>query len=229
MGLKYDSKKSNNMPPMPSGNYVAICTLVADLGLQPGSAKYPDPKYQVYINFEIPSERVQYKDKDGNDKEGPRVIGNAFTASMGKKANLRKHLEAWRGAPFTDEEASNFYIGALLGKPCMLNVIHNTSGEKVYANIGSITPIPKGFPAPKAETPLMIYDGDDINTHVNLAKLPQWIQDKIKNPAKQEYSHATGVYAEEQAQETREYDFNQSPTPSNPYADQMITDDDIPF
>ena len=83
---------------VPSGSHLAICIIVADLGLQPGSLAYPATKPQVYIRFEIPEERVKY-DRDGHQVEGAAIIGRIFTASMHEKATLRQQLEAWRESP----------------------------------------------------------------------------------------------------------------------------------
>jgi len=68
------------------------------------------------------------------------IISQRYTWSMHEKATLRKHLEAWRAQPFTaaDFREGGFTVRKLLGVQCMLTVTHNTSGERVYANIGSI-------------------------------------------------------------------------------------------
>lgn len=56
--MKFPAKPSSDFEVAPAGNHVAICNAVVDLGLQPGSKMYPDPKHQVYIRFELPLERV---------------------------------------------------------------------------------------------------------------------------------------------------------------------------
>jgi hypothetical protein len=168
---------SGDFTPIPSGSHVAICDIVADLGLQPGSALYPAPKQQVYIRFQIPAERVQFE-KDGKKIDGPAVIGQAFTASMNEKATLRKHLQGWRGKQFTDEEAEKFDVAGVLGKGCMLSVVHNVKGDKVYANIGSISALPKGVKAPIPESEPLYYAKDDMRCY---AQLPEWLRTKIDN------------------------------------------------
>lgn len=158
-----------------SGTHIAVCNLVADLGVQPGSGMFPTPKRQVYIRFEVPAERVDYE-KDGQKLNGPIVIGQFFTASMHEKSNLRKQLEGWRGKKFTDEEASIFDVSTILGKGCMLSVVENVKGDKTYSNIAAIINLPKGTAAPKAENPLLYYAEDDTRS---LNFLPPWIQEKI--------------------------------------------------
>lgn len=189
---------------VPAGSHIAICNLIADCGMQPGSPLYPNPKHKLYVRFEIPAERVEYE-KDGQSIEGPMTIGSFYTASMNEKATLRKHLESWRGRSFTDEEAAKFDVSAILGKACMLSVVHSESGGKTYANIASIGAMPKGVPIPKAENPLLYYD--DNSPAIDLDKLPKWLQDKING-------QLTGQTKEDTA----------------PRPDQVgFEDDDIPF
>jgi hypothetical protein len=196
---------SGDFKSVPSGSHIAVCNLVADLGMQPGSAAYPAPKQKVFIRFEIPAERVDYE-KDGRRISGPAVIGAFFTASMHEKATLRNRLEGWRGRMFTDEEAGNFDVSTILGKPCMLNVVENSVGDKTYTNIASISPLPKGINAPVAENKLLYYAEDDKG---DFDLLPDWIKEKIDKqltrkpePSHANYSHSDSV---------------------------EITDDDIPF
>lgn len=159
----------------PSGSHIAVCNLVADCGIQPGSQAFPNPKRKLYLRFEIPGERVEYE-KNGKQVEGPLTIGSFYTASMNEKATLRKHLEGWRGKGFTDAEAAAFDISKLLGQACMLSVIETESGGKTYSNIQNIGKLPKGIPAPTAENPLLYYAGDDEQ---DFSSLPPWLQEKI--------------------------------------------------
>jgi len=161
---------------VPAGSHIAVCNLIADCGMQPGSPLYPSPKHKLYIRFEIPAERVEYE-KDGQTIEGPMTIGSFYTASMNEKATLRKQLESWRGRAFTDEEAAQFDVSAILGKGCMLSVVHSENGGKTYANIVGIGSLPRGVPIPEPENPLLYYD--DQSPAVDLDKLPKWLQDKI--------------------------------------------------
>ena len=194
---------------VPAGSYIAVCNLVADLGIQPGSGKFPDPKRQVYIRFEIPDERIQYE-RDGKQFDGPQVIGSTYTASMHEKANLRKQLEGWRGRKFTDEEASVFDVSSIVGKGCMLSVVETPKGDRVYSNIAAIGSLPKGIKAPKAENELLFYSADEPGF---FSKLPEWLREKIQKQIK------PAVVEEEHPYER-----------GNELDDgTYITDEDIPF
>ena len=78
------------------------------------------------------------------------LISKTYTASMHEKAALSKDLESWRGRAFTDEERDGFDLKKVLGQPCLLNVIHENKGGTVYANIASVSPVPKGMPVKPA-------------------------------------------------------------------------------
>jgi hypothetical protein len=147
--------------------------MIADVGIQPGGMY--GPKQKVYFRFELPNERIEYT-KDGKTVEGPITIGTYHTASMNKKALMRAMLENWRGAKFTDEQASDFDIRNVLGKACLINVVEDTKDGKTYSNIANVMPLPKGTPVHQAENPLLYYGADDES---QFTKLPEWLQKKI--------------------------------------------------
>lgn len=212
--LNYPAKQSaGDFEPVPSGTHIAICNLVVDIGIQPGSGMYPNPKRQVVIRFEIPSEQIEFE-KEGKKQVGPAVISKTYTASMNEKANLRKDLEGWRGKSFTDEEAEKFDVASVLGKPCMLSITHVEKGDKTYANITGISKLMKGID-PKtmipAVTPLY-YGPDNIKMY---QQLPDWLRKKIDTqiiPEKSKQDEEPPADAYEGAADGTE-----------------ITDDDIPF
>ena len=177
--MKFQAKNTSDFTPVPAGNHVAICNAIVDMGLQPGSALYPEPKHQVYLRFELPTERISYA-KDGRDVEGPMSIGRTFTASMSQKANLRAFIEAWVGKKFpNDERAAAFDIFQLLGKKCLLNVTHVEKGERTYANIAGASPIPKGMKADYTLVNDLIGFDLELPDEQMFARLPEWLGEKI--------------------------------------------------
>ena len=171
----YSAKGGKDFAKVSAGTHLAVCTLVADVGLQPGSPKFPDPKVRIFFRFEIPSERIAYE-KDGVEKEGPAVIYHNYTASMNAKSNMRKGIESWRGKKFTDPEAELFDVRDLLGKSCMVQVVHTDDGQ--YANVANIMAPPKGTPKVKAEGTLVYYGPDDDSQYDTL---PKFLKDKADN------------------------------------------------
>lgn len=162
---------------VPAGTHLAVCNLVADLGVQPGSTMFPNPKRQIVIRWEVPSERTEYE-KEGQKTEGPLTISRTLTASMNEKAGLRQLLEGWRGKKFTDEEAAKFDVSAILGKACILSVKETDKGGETYANVAGVSPLMRGMETPKAENPLL-YFGEDNSAQFD--ELPKWIREKIEN------------------------------------------------
>jgi hypothetical protein len=193
------SDKGSDFKLVPPGTYVAVCDCVVMLGKQ--STPF-GVKEQVYIRWEIPSERLKWKDANGAEHEGPMVIGAVVTASIYEKSNLGQWLASWRGRSFTDEERKRFDLFSILGKPCMLNVVHNESKGKTYANVQGVSRLMKGMEAPNAEQ-LIKYSADETG---EFDKLPEWLQKKIEAQITEE--------AEAQEEQSRPKNF---------------TDDDIPF
>lgn len=176
-----------------AGTHLGVCNMVADIGLQPGSALHPDPKRQVVIRWEIPSERVEYE-RDGQKHEGPMTISRTFTASMNEKASLRQILENWRGRKFTNDEAAKFDVSSILGKPCLLNISESTKGDKTYSNVAGVSPLIKGMAGAEAENPLLYYADDNRRTY---DQLPPWVREKIDNQLEPAQASTRAVEQEE--------------------------------
>lgn len=181
MSLIAKDKGGGDFKPVPAGTHVAVCTLVADMGVQP-SGKFK-PKAQVYIRWELPNEVTSWKDGDGVEHSGPMVIGKKYTVSLSEKANLRGDLESWRGRMFTEQELKGFDIKNILGKACMLGVTHNVVGTKTYANISAVMGLPKGTPTPQPSVSPIAYDLD-THTDAVFQKLPGWLQEAINGRVK---------------------------------------------
>lgn len=174
--MKYKANTGGgDFEPVPAGTHVAICYIVADIGKQPGRGMYPTPRQEVHIGFELPNERIEFE-KNGKKEHGPRVIGKTYTASMSEKANLRKHLESWRGMAFTDTQAEDFDTRLLLGKSCILTVTHSQKDGKTYANITGIGKLMKGVTVPAAKLAAVYYGPDDVSKY---NALPEWLRTKI--------------------------------------------------
>jgi hypothetical protein len=196
MSLIAKNKGGGDFKPVPAGTHVAVCTMIADMGVQP-SAKYK-PKHQVYIRWELPNEIMTWKDAEGREQSGPMVIGQKYTLSLSEKASLRTDLEAWRGRQFTEQELAGFDIKNILGKACMLGITHNVTPNKTYANISAVMGLPKGTPAPTPSVTPLAYDLDAPND-ATFQKLPPWLQEaingRVRSDAAQTVS-AGGVDAE---------------------------------
>jgi hypothetical protein len=140
-----DNGGGGDYSPVPQGTHVAICNMVVDLGKQRKEWQGQERiRPEIFLRWELPNERLEWTDKDGNAKEGPRVIGQTYTLALNDRANLRRDLEAWRGRSFTAEELAGFDVSKLLGVPCMITVTHSEKQGRVYANVTGVTGLPKG-------------------------------------------------------------------------------------
>jgi hypothetical protein len=158
----------------PAGNHVAICYAMVDLGQQ-HIVYNNEEKWQrkVYIGWELSNEQMA----DGR----PFMVSRQFTMSLHEKSTLRAILESWRGRPFTDDELMGFDLKNILGKPCMVNVVHATGNNgRTYANVKSIATMPKGMPVPEQINPTMLFEfGDQGFDEDKYIALPQWLKTKI--------------------------------------------------
>lgn len=182
MAIYVSATSGGNYPerkPLEAGAYPAVCDMVVDLGVQASPGGQYAPKRTLMLRFQIPSERVEIT-KDGETKSLPAVISRTVGLSLNEKATLRQLLQSWRGRAFTPEELKKFDLVNVLGKPAFINVTHSVKGDKTYANLTSIMPLPKGMPAPVLEGEALTYSIDEPDP-VAFDKLPAWVQDKIAN------------------------------------------------
>lgn len=157
----------------PAGTHLAICYLVADLGLQESSFDGKSKiQHKVVLGWELPNEHMQ----DGR----PFGCSKIYTLSLNERANLCKDLESWRGVPFTEADKDGFDLQRILGKPCQVTIIHEKKGDKTYSNVTTVTSVVKGMQVPQRTNDLVYYDHSEPND-IALQKLPEWIRKKIAN------------------------------------------------
>ena len=176
---------------IPADNYIARCYQMVQIGTVVENIK-GDIKIlsKVRIGWELPTELKVFKEENG---EHPLVVSEEYTLSLADSSNLRKMLVSWRGKDFTVEEAEAFDLTVLLGQPCMINIIHKpakSDPSKIYANIGSISRVPKGMAVPKAINPIfeLSYDQFDFNKYNTL---PDFIKTKMATSV--EYKALTAI------------------------------------
>jgi hypothetical protein len=165
---------------IPAGTYVSRCYSMIEIGtVREEYMGEPKSSYKVRLSWELPTEKRVFKPENG---EQPMTISKTYTLSMHEKANLRKDLESWRGKAFTEEEAKAFDITVLLGKPCMLNIIHkpNKDGSKIREQIAGITTVLKGYDMPPAINQTIRLEFDNWSQAV-FDSLPDFIQNDIKS------------------------------------------------
>lgn len=178
--------KPSNYAIIPAGNHLARCYGMVQIGtVKEESGIYAGKEsHKVRISWETPHECHDF----GKGMQ-PFAIHKEFTLSMNEKSTLRKMLESWRGKAFSEDEAKSFDITKLMGKSCMLNIIHKTSASgNTYSDISSIATLPKGLecPAQVNATVELSFDNWDQYT---FDSMPDFLKDKIRSS--KEYSAMT--------------------------------------
>lgn len=169
--LTVTAPAAGNFELPPAGPTAARCTRLIDLGTQESTYQGETKRQRkLLITWGLAEAR-----SDGT----PHQISRRFGVSLHEKATLRQFLQAWRGRPFTDDELAGFDLRKLLGVPCLLNLIHAARDGKDFCNIASISPLPKGLPAPDP-MPLTVFDLDDETTHHVLVDLSESLQATIE-------------------------------------------------
>ena len=179
MSLTLKVEEGGSFTLLNAGTHLGICIKLIDFGPQEvefnGEVKEQN---KVRLMFEVPAERITWKDAEGEEQEGPMTIGKTYTASMYQMATLRQHLESWRGKNFTEAEEMGFDIKNVLGKACMLGVQHKEYMNKEYAAITSISPVMKGMEVPAPENDLVAFDFD-VHSEAEFDALPEWMREKV--------------------------------------------------
>lgn len=183
MPIIASNKGSAEFELVPPGQYSAICYRVVDLGTQEQKDNVGkiSHKRKIIISWEI----------DQRMSEGRRFSQHErYTLSLHEMSNLRPMLESWRGKPFTPEEEEKFDVSKLIGAPCLMQIVHNQSNGKTYANMSSIMKLPKGMePLSKENESLEFslsdfsqeaYDKLSDSLKATIAKSPEYME--IKKP-----------------------------------------------
>lgn len=183
MGLKVKDRAKPKLPPVEPGVYIGICVGVIDLGEQ-YSEKFKNYRNEVQIVWELVGETVEV---DGEQK--PRQLSRTFSVAASKKSSLRGFVSGWNGVQYSDDQFADLDLFDQAGKVCQLNVVLNDTGE--YANVDSVIPLPKGMPASKTDTPLILWNMDNW-TNEGFEALPEWVQEKIKKSTQYQKDHTPG-------------------------------------
>ena len=128
-----DNGSGGDFQPAPEGSHQAVCVDVIDKGELTDQF---GTKHKIDIAWQLPHLR----------DDGKRfVVYKRYTLSLHEKATLRHDLESWRGRAFTREESMGFDVEKLIGANALINVLHNTKGDKTYANVMSLMPLVGGM------------------------------------------------------------------------------------
>lgn len=144
----------------PVGTTAARCIQIIDLGTQRGEYQgKANVRRQNIIGWELPNNLQS----DGEYAGKPFRVSRFYTASLGKKANLRKDLENWRGREFTEQELQGFDPHNILGKCCLLALTPNDKGR---VRVTGVMALPKGMEVPPQVNPDLFFSLDQFDRKV---------------------------------------------------------------
>lgn len=134
------AKPTTDFELCPPGPQQLVCCDVMDHGL------VMTRQYGNQPPKEMPKVTIRWQSsllmRDGR----PYIVQKRYTRSSHVKATLRKDLEAWRGKPFTDQEADDFDLERLIGVNCFANIVHMQKPRGIFAEVTSIMPRPRNLP-----------------------------------------------------------------------------------
>lgn len=166
---RYSSEPEGSFEQAPADTHIARCVRLIDLGTQ--HSEYQGKaitRNQVLVTWELPNAVMKTGDAAGK----PFIVSAFLTNSLSEKATMRGWLEAWRGLAFTEEELKRFDLMNILGKPCLVTVIHNDKGRAVIAGV---TKLPTGFECPPQVNPSSAFWLDEF-TEAKFQAIPEGLR-----------------------------------------------------
>ena len=186
MALTLSETSKNTERQLPeAGATTGVLFSLVDLGTQKvtwdGEEKWT-PKLR--LAFELPDQVVEGEVTENGKTTKvtkPMVVSIELTRSLGERATLRKLLEQWRGQAFTSKELASFSLKNLLGKACLLTLVHKTSqAGRQYCAIQGMAKLPKGMKAPTTTQNGQVFYEIEQGEGGQFGELPEWLQEKIR-------------------------------------------------
>lgn len=180
------------------GQDVGRIVRVIGYGLQDVSNKFnpdADPATVIQVTVELPNQRINYEDKEGNTQERPRWVWgkdipvkffkdfDTGVTRLHEKSKLHElmtavfpKIQSW--TPELVEE----YFPQLLGAQVSVFIVNNESKKtgKVYDGIKQYMPVMRGMTVPELENDTLWYDPYNHDEEA-FQKLAPFMQERIKN------------------------------------------------
>ncbi|MBT3204166.1 MAG: hypothetical protein HOM14_15280 [Gammaproteobacteria bacterium] len=149
--MKTFTKSESDFELPAAGTTTAILTQMAFVGKQKsvyqGQEKIRDI---VRLGYELP-------DLTGQDGY-PLAIFEELTVSFNEKAKLYQRVKSLNGGR---EPAEGSELRGLMGSGALITIAHTVKGDRTYANIEMLTPMPASMPTPQAKAELLYFDIDE--------------------------------------------------------------------
>jgi hypothetical protein len=226
LNLKDAKKGMGNRALAPIGNHIARCYQLVDLGMQ-DSPRYGNASHKLRFTWELCEELSDF----GKGKPEPYSVSMTVNFFFGKNSNFTKLLEGWKGGTFSEDEFANFELKKLVGKACMVNIVHAVSGDNEYANVASVSPVPAKWRdrVPPLHNPPVYFEVEMGPSSREFLLLPEFLQKIVANCHEW---RETGMKAPSQEVDDPFADEDEETEKANAEAQsaaKRIEDDDIPF
>lgn len=130
----------------PAGQFQSVCVEVVDLGFS--QKTYKNAQTGADESKSIHEIQYVFQINKMDDESGKRfnVRSRPLNFILSEKANLRAFLLQWRGHDLTEAELKPPGVDVdLVGRNCLLQIVHTTVGTKTYANVVAIMPLMEGM------------------------------------------------------------------------------------
>lgn len=171
--------------PIEAGTYPIRVAQIIDLGLQPQrpyQGQEKPPAYEIMLTYEFLDEYCV--DEDGNeDEDKPRWISETLPLRS-LKAEKAKSTQRYYALDPNEDLDGDFtqLVGVAANASVVQNAGKGKNAGKVYNNIQALSPMrPKdAAKAPELKNEGKVFDLDNPDLEV-FNKLPDWLQEKIKD------------------------------------------------
>ncbi len=209
--------------PLEDGSYPCRVVQILDLGIQPQRAfqgKEKPPAHEMMITYEFLDEFcVDEEGKELEDK--PRWLSETFPL-YNLEADKAKSTKRYMALdPDLDLDGD---FTQLVGTPCVVTVVQNPKGDKVYTNIQAVSPMRT---KDAAKAPDSVNPSKVLGLEV-FGSLPEWLQDKIKGNLEYEGSALQKALDGEAKQEPKEDKQEPEQKPEDDKEEESY-DDDTPW
>ena len=126
---------------------------------------------------------------------------------------------------------NGFDLRNILGKPCLISVVHGKGKKKdtetgkyiMYSNVGGVMAIPKGMDVPEMDGQVLLYDSENPEAY---DRLPKFLSDMVDNRVDRTLDDT-----EQPTSKDGEYSVPPDPQDERAMAkpSEGMEDDDIPF
>jgi hypothetical protein len=138
---------------------------------------------KVFLVWELTAERCAGYDRN-------HMIAAEYSYTFSPNSKLRKMIEEWSGIKFAPDQ--EFDLDALLGKKCVVNVVHGTaksSGNK-YAQVGSLARPHKSMNVPDPGAVPFLWAIGDKEPIPDFPWMPYTFYDGSRVPVKTVIEHS---------------------------------------